>query len=48
MTPTITKAIIFVCCHGGPADHFATFSESLTKDGYDVQIYASGPAYVLL
>ncbi|MBS0627762.1 MAG: hypothetical protein JSS09_06080, partial [Verrucomicrobia bacterium] len=44
MINSITKAIIFVCCHSGPADHFATFSENLTKDGYDVQIYASGPA----
>ena len=43
MTP-LTQAIFFVCCHSGPADHFATFAEELQKDGYEVQICAAGPA----
>ena len=44
MITPITKVVFFVCCHSGPADHFATFAEELTKDGYEVQICASGPA----
>ena len=44
MITPITKVVCFVCCHSGPADHFATFAEELIKDGYEVQIYASGPA----
>jgi hypothetical protein len=39
-----TAAICFIACHGGPADHFATFTENLTNKGYQVQVYASGPA----
>ena len=39
-----TAAICFIACHGGPADHFATFAEDLTKKGYTVEIHASGPA----
>ena len=41
----IPSAIVcFIACHGGAADHFATYAETLTKRGYDVQIYATGPA----
>jgi hypothetical protein len=40
----IEKLLLFVVCHGGPADHFATFSEKLKKQGYKIQICASGPA----
>jgi hypothetical protein len=34
-------AICFISCHGGPADHFATFSEQLKGP---IEIHASGPA----
>lgn len=37
-------AVCLIACHGGPADHFATYAEVLTKQGYDVQIHATGPA----
>lgn len=37
-------AVCFIVCHGGPADHFATFAEELAKKGQCVEIYASGPA----
>lgn len=40
MIPTVT----FIACHAGPAEHFATFAEELTKRGHTVQIYACGPA----
>jgi hypothetical protein len=36
--------ICLIACHGGPADHFATFAEQLVQNGYEVQVYASGPA----
>ena len=39
------KTICFIALHGGPADHFATFAKNLTYDGYNVRIYASGPAF---
>lgn len=39
-----TTAICLIACHGGPADHFATFAENLTREGYKVEVYASGPA----
>lgn len=39
-----SAAICLIACHGGPADHFATYAEALTKRGYDVQIHATGPA----
>jgi hypothetical protein len=35
-------AICLIACHG--ADHFATFSDELSKKGANVQIYASGAA----
>ncbi len=37
-------AVCFIACHGGPADHFSTFAEDLVSKGYEVQIYATGPA----
>ncbi len=37
-------AVCLIACHGGPADHFATFAESLSKDVGAIEIYASGPA----
>jgi hypothetical protein len=43
MTLSIT-AICLIACHGGPADHFATFAEKLVEEGYEVHVYASGPA----
>lgn len=36
--------VCFIVCHGGPADHFAVFADQLMKDGYTVEVYASGPA----
>jgi hypothetical protein len=36
-------AICLIACHGGPADHFATFAENLSKNAV-IKIYASGPA----
>jgi hypothetical protein len=36
--------VYFVACHGGPADHFATFAEELGRAGYEVRVCASGPA----
>ncbi len=38
------KALCIIACHGGPADHFATFVERLTEQGCPVQVCASGPA----
>lgn len=44
MIPSIsTTTVCFIACHGGPADHFATYAEALTKEGYTVQTCASGP-----
>lgn len=37
-------AVCLIVCHGGPADHFATFAENLPKDFGPIEIYASGPA----
>ena len=37
-------AVCLIVCHGGPADHFATFTENLSKDVEAIEIYASGPA----
>lgn len=41
---TLTPRVCFVACHGGPADHFATFAESLVQKGHQVEIHATGPA----
>src|SRR3989338_5309178 len=40
----LSVVVCFIACHGGPADHFSTFTEELTRKGYHVQIYATGPA----
>lgn len=40
----VQATILFIACHGGPADHFATFAEGLTQQGYNVQVCATGPA----
>lgn len=37
-------AVYLIACHGGPADHFATFAEQLSKEKVLVKVYASGPA----
>lgn len=39
-----TTIICLIACHGGPADHFAAFAKNLSQKGYEVQVYASGPA----
>jgi hypothetical protein len=39
-----TTAICFIACHAGPADHFAAFAEHLSREGYRVEVLASGPA----
>jgi hypothetical protein len=45
MAVSLSKATVcLIACHGGPADHFATYAETLIKQGYDVQIHATGPA----
>lgn len=44
MSTAVVYLIAFIACHGAPADHFATYAEVLTKQGYDVQIHAAGPA----
>jgi hypothetical protein len=36
----LLAAVCFVVCHGGPADHFATFAEQVPG----VEIHATGPA----
>lgn len=42
---SISSAVVcLIACHGGPADHFATYAEILSKNGYEVQIYATGDA----
>ena len=40
----LATTICFVACHGGPADHFATFAQELEERGYRVELYGSGPA----
>ena len=44
MGSLFASIICFIACHGGPADHFATFTEGLSQKGYEVQVYATGPA----
>jgi len=41
---SLSAVVCFVACHGGPADHFATFAEALVEKGYTVQIHATGSA----
>lgn len=40
----ISTTIALIACHGGPADHFATYAKALTEKGYKVEIHATGPA----
>jgi len=40
----LAAAVCLIACHGGPADHFATFAESLSRDVGAIEVYASGPA----
>lgn len=40
----MASSIFLIACHGGPADHFATYAKSLTDKGYDVKIHATGVA----
>lgn len=44
MLTAAVKTVCFVVCHAGPADHFATFEKELVQEGYEVRVYASGPA----
>lgn len=45
MSLSVSATVVcFIACHGGPADHFSTFTEDLVNRGYKVQIYATGPA----
>ncbi len=44
MAAPLTKAICFIACHGGPADHFAHFINSLPASVGPIEVYASGPA----
>jgi hypothetical protein len=44
MSVSMSAAVCLIACHSGPADHFATYAEVLIKQGYDVQIHATGPA----
>ncbi len=44
MSLSVSAAVCFIACHGGPADHFATFAKNLEHDGHHVEILASGPA----
>lgn len=44
MITPVTKVVFLICCHCGPADHFATFAEELTKERHEVQVLASDPA----
>lgn len=37
-------AVCLIACHGGPADHFATFAESLSQSAETIEVYATGPA----
>lgn len=42
--PILTNTLVFIVCHGGPADHFATFAQHLKTDMTDIKFCASGPA----
>ena len=42
--PLLAETVCFIACHGGPADHFATFAEDLVKKGHTVHVFAAGPA----
>lgn len=36
--------VCFIACHGGPADHFATYAEHLATKGINVEVHAAGDA----
>ena len=44
MSSAVTSNVSFVACHGGPADHFASFVLGLPTDSYTTQVHATGPA----
>jgi hypothetical protein len=45
MSVSLSNAMVcFIACHGGPADHFATYADALIQQGLDVHIFATGPA----
>lgn len=44
MSISMSTAVCFIACHGGPADHFATYAKEMSNQGYGVQIHATGPA----
>jgi len=37
--------IYFIACHGGPAAHFAEFASELRREGFSVELLATGPAF---
>lgn len=39
-----TAPICFIACHGGPADHFSVFASELSKKGFKVEVFGTGPA----
>ncbi|MBX9703502.1 MAG: hypothetical protein K2X39_05055 [Silvanigrellaceae bacterium] len=44
MSFSVTQAAVcFIACHGGPADHFATFTQNLSENK-SVEIFATGAA----
>ena len=43
--PASVAAVCFIVCHGGPAEHFKAMSEELSRQGQQVTIYATGPAF---
>ncbi|MCK4934659.1 MAG: hypothetical protein KAR79_03640 [Simkaniaceae bacterium] len=40
----IATTVTFICCHAGPAHHFSVFAKTLSDQGFEVNIYAAGPA----
>lgn len=45
MASLAAVTVALVACHGGEADHFATFAEKLKEQGCQVSVYASGEAH---
>jgi len=41
-----TAALCFIVCHGGPADHIATYAQTLKEQGINIRIYAVGDAAI--
>ena len=44
MASLAAVTVALVACHGGEADHFASFAQKLKEQGYQVSICASGEA----